>query len=139
MKTKNEITSWGIRSASYWMAMLVALGIIFVGIRFIAIPQTAAQAFGIPFSSTQDLVFGRIKGIRDIFSGIVLLPLLLLRMRTATAYVFTAAIIIPATDCLLVLLTNGLDVPHMLIHGLTAAFMAITSFLLLNGKQKTTI
>jgi len=139
MKTKNEITSWGIRSVSYWMTMLIALGIIFVGIRFIAIPQTAAQAFGIAFSSTQDLVFGRIKGIRDIFSGIVLLPLLLLRMRVATAYVFTVAIIIPATDCLLVLLTNGLDVPHMLIHGLTAVYMALTSFLLFSAKQKATI
>ena len=139
MKTKNEITYWGIRSASYWMTMLVALGIIFIGIRFIITPQAGAAAFGIPISSTTDLAFGRIKGIRDIFSGLVLLPLLFLRMKKATAYVFSAAVIIPATDCLLVFLNNGPDMPHMLIHGLTAIYMIITSFLLFREIQKATI
>ena len=139
MKAKNEIAYWGVRSASYWMTLLVALGIIFIGFRFIVIPQAGAAAFGIPISSTTDLAFGSIKGIRDIFSGLVLLPLLFLRMKKATAYVFSAAIIIPATDCLLVFLYNGLDIPHMLIHGLTAVYMIITSFLLFSEKQKTTI
>ena len=138
MQVKNEITSWGIRSASYWMTLLVALGIIFVGIRFIVDPLAGAAAFGIPFSGTPDLAFGRIKGIRDIFSGLVLLPLLFLRMKKATAFVFSAAIIVPATDCLLVFLNNGPDIPHMLIHGLTAVYMLITSFLLFSEKQKPT-
>jgi hypothetical protein len=135
MKTTNEITLWGTRSVSWWLTMLVAAGIIFVGVRFIINPSVAATDFGISFSSPNDFAFGRIKGIRDIFSGVVLLPLLLLRMRKATAYAFTAAIIIPATDCLIVLTYNGpADIQHLLIHGLTAIYMAITSFLLFKGK-----
>jgi hypothetical protein len=131
MKTTNEITKWGARSVSFWMTMLIALGIIFVGGRFIVNPTGAAIDFGIPISSAKDIAFGRIKGIRDIFSGLALLPFLYLKMRKAAAWVFTAAIIVPATDCLTVLAVNGpSDVSHLLIHGLTAVYMVITSFLL---------
>jgi hypothetical protein len=136
MKTTNEITPWGPRSASYWMTMLIAAGIIFVGVRFIINPAGGAAGYGIPFTNVKDLPYGRIKGIRDIFSGLVLLPLLFMRMRFATACVFTAAVIVPATDCLIVLATNGPgDIQHLLIHGLTAVYMAITSFLLFRNKQ----
>ena len=135
MKTTNEITKWGARSVSFWMVMLIALGIIFVGICFIADPAAGANGFGIPFSSNSDIAFGRIKGIRDIFSGLVLLPLLFLKMARATAWVFTSAIIIPASDCLTVLATNGpSDLQHLLIHGLTAVYMMIASFLLFRIK-----
>ncbi len=135
MKTTIENSKWGMRSASFWMTLLVAAGIIFVGIRFIVSPQAGAFGFGIPFSSEADIAFGRIKGIRDIFSGLVLLPLLLLGMRRATAWAFTAAIIVPATDCLIILATNGpSDIQHLLIHGLTAVYMVITSFLLFRDK-----
>ena len=131
MKKTNETQQWGIRSVSFWMTLLIALGIIFIGARFIISPNAGATGFGIPFTSNNDLPFGRIKGIRDIFSGVVLLPLLMLRMRRATAWVFTSAMIVQATDFLIVLSTNGSsDISHLLIHGLTVAYMAITSFLL---------
>jgi len=136
MKETNEIAKWGARSVSFWMTMLIALGIIFIGVRFLADPAAGANGFGIPFSSSKDIPFGRIKGIRDIFSGLALLPLLFSGMRRATAWVFTAAIIIPATDCLTVLVTNGpSDIQHLLIHGLTAVYMMIASFLLFRTKQ----
>jgi hypothetical protein len=113
------------------MTMLIAIGIIFIGVKFILDPIDSAAGFGIPFSSRADVPFGRVKGIRDIFSGLALLSLLFQRMRRATAWVFTAAMIIPATDCLIVLTANGPgDVSHILIHGLTAVYMAITSVLL---------
>lgn len=137
MKTTNEINPWGIHSVSFWMTMLIALGIIFVGARFIINPAAGAAGFGVPISSGADLPYGRIKGIRDIFSGLVLLPLLLQRMRRATAWAFTTAIIIPATDCLIVLTTNGpTDMQHILIHGLTVIYMTITSFLLFKKQPR---
>lgn len=136
METTNEITRWGTRSVSFWMTMLIALGIICIGIRFILNPTAAASGFGIPFSSVNDIAFGRIKGIRDIFSGLALLPLLFFRMQRATAIVFAAATIIPISDCLTVLATNGAsDVPHLLIHGLTAVYMLITCFFLFRIKH----
>lgn len=118
--------------------MIIALGILSIGIRFMLIPQISVEEFGIQPSSRSDLIFGRVKGIRDVFSGLALLALLFGRMKKATAYVFTAAIIIPFTDCLLIYLHNGVDLPRMLVHGLTAVYMALTSFLLVRNTKEAT-
>lgn len=136
MVTENAMAPWGFRSVSYWMTMFIALGILFIGIRFLLVPEISVKDFGILVPEGSDLAFGRIKGIRDIFSGLALLPLLLSRMKKATAYVFTSAIIIPAMDCLQIYLSNGLDLPRMLVHGSTAIFMVITSILLFSSPRK---
>jgi len=140
MKTQINQAPWGIRSVSYWIILLFALGIIFIGIRFILQPQVGANGFGIDFTNVNDAVYGKIKGIRDTFSGLVLLPLLWMRMRKAAAWVFTAGIVVPVYDFLTILSSNGLqDVGHLPIHGCTAFVMIITSFLLFRGTSQTSV
>lgn len=137
MKTQIDFMPWGVRSVSWWLTLLLALGIIFIGARFIIVPSVGAEGFGIPFSNANDAVYGKIKGIRDIFSGLVLLPLLWMHMRKAAAWVFTTTIVVPATDCFIVLNTNGIhDAAHLLIHGGTAVVMLIVSILLFRRQQK---
>lgn len=134
MKTLINQNSWGIKSVSFWSVLIVALAIIFIGVRFIVQPEVGALGYGIPFKNADDVAYGKIKGIRDAFSGIVLLPLLWMRMRKAVAWVFTAAIVVPSFDFLLILSHNGsTDVAHLMIHGLTAVVMTITSILLFYG------
>jgi hypothetical protein len=137
MKTQT-IHRWGPRSASYWLASLAASGIIFLGIRFMIAPNAGAEGFGIPLAHTKEaLAYGWIKGIRDIFAGIVVLIFVISRHPRATACAFGAAIIIPASDCLTVLAVNGAqDVTHLLIHGLTAVYMTITTIFLFKAKSK---
>ena len=91
MKTEHAPAPWGWRSASYWMILPIALGILFIGLRFVLAPQISVDDFGIRPLTDSALTYGRIKGIRDIFSGLALLALWLSRMKKATAYVFTAA------------------------------------------------
>ncbi|WP_166670698.1 DUF4267 domain-containing protein [Olivibacter sp. XZL3] len=134
MKTQIEQNSWGIRSISFWSVLMLALGIIYIGIRFIIYPEVGASGYGIPFKNAHDAAYGKIKGIRDIFSGLVLLPLLWMKMRKAAAWVFTATIVVPVFDFLVILSYNGSsDISHLLIHGITAAVMIITSVLLFYG------
>lgn len=137
MKTKTN-HSWGPRSASYWLTAVAAAGIIFLGFRFILSPQAGAEGFGIPLANTREaLAYGWIKGIRDIFSGIIVLLFLLRRQPRATAFAFGAAIIIPVSDCITILSVNGLkDVTHVLIHGITAVYMIVTTFLLGKAPSK---
>jgi len=124
---------WGIRSASYWITLILALGIIFIGIRFILYPQVGAIGYGIRFQDVADTAYGKVKGIRDVFSGLVMLVLLIARMRKATALAFTMSIVVPLGDFLVVLSANGAgDMEHLLIHGITALIMAVNSFLLFN-------
>lgn len=127
---------WGPRSASYWLTAAIAIGIIFLGARFMMAPDSGAEGFGIPLAHTKEaLAYGRIKGIRDIFAGIVLLAFLIFRQPRATAIVFGTAIIIPVSDCLTVMAVNGpKDVTHLLIHGITAVYMMVTTFFLLKAK-----
>ena len=137
METQINQQNWGSRSVSYWLTLLLALGIIFIGIRFILQPQVGATGYGIPFDSAPDAAYGIVKGIRDIFSGIVLIPLLLLKMRKATAWVFATAVIVPLSDFLVILFYNGpADTEHLLIHGLTALVMIVNSTLLFHSVNK---
>ena len=134
-----QINFWGLRSASYWLTAVAAVGIIFLGIRFILAPNAGAEGFGIPLGHTKEaMAYGWIKGIRDIFSGIVVLAFLISRQPRATAFAFGAAIIIPVSDCLTVLAVNGVqDVTHLLIHGLTSIYMIITTIFLFMAKAKS--
>ncbi|CAN5139686.1 DUF4267 domain-containing protein [soil metagenome] len=138
MKTDNAPASWGWRSPSYWLILPIALGILFIGLRFMLAPQISMEDFGIQPLTDSALTYGRIKGIRDIFSGVALLALWLTRMKKATAYVFTAAILIPVTDCLLIYQQNGVDLPRLLVHGGTAVYMVITSCFLFSHANQTT-
>ena len=132
-----EQPQWGMHSTSYWITLLLALGIIFIGIRFILQPQVGALGYGIAFRDAGDAAYGQVKGIRDIFSGIVLLPLLIMRMRKATAWVFAAATFVPLGDFLIIAATNGSgDLEHLLVHGMTALIMIINCFLLFAKRSR---
>src|SRR5215217_3231422 len=126
METKT-INFWGPRSVSYWLTALVAVGIIFLGLRFIVAPAAGAEGFGIPLAATkQAMAYGWIKGIRDLFSGLAVLVFLIQRKPLATAFVFGAATIIPISDFLTILAVNGIeDVTHLMIHGVTAVYMLV--------------
>lgn len=98
-------------------------------------PDAGAEGYGIPFYNAEDAVYGKVKGIRDIVSGLVAIPLLLMRNRRATAWVFTTIILVPAADFLIVLSTNSWqDHSHLLIHGCTVLVMIVTSILLFKGR-----
>ena len=137
MKTQINQNHWGLNSVSFWSVLILATGIIFIGVRFILHPHVGALGYGISFKNDSDAVYGKIKGIRDAFSGVVLLPLLWMRMRKAVAWVFTASMTIPAFDFLIILSHNGNgDLEHLLIHGITTLVMLVTSILLFSGLSK---
>lgn len=138
MKTQ-QINFWGPRSASYWLTAIVAVGIIFLGARFMIAPNAGAEGFGILLAPTKEaMAYGWIKGIRDIFSGLVVLIFLISRQPRATAVAFGAAVIIPVSDFLTVLAVNGTqDTTHLSIHGITAVYMILTTIFLFQAKLKT--
>lgn len=135
METQIKQTAWGTRSVSFWITLILASGIIFIGLRFIMLPHVGAVGYGISFKNVSDAAYGQIKGIRDIFTGVALLPLLIMRLRKAVAWVFTAAVIVPVADLFIVLSNNGAaDMEHLLIHGITALVMIVNSILLFQTK-----
>ena len=130
MKQQHPQTTWGFRSLSFWLTLLIAVGIIIVGFRFFLDPAGRFRDFGIPMGNGKQLLYGNVKGIRDIFSGIVFLYLLAIRARHIVAVLFSFCILIPTVDCITNIIANGTGDWHFWIHGGTAFYMAITSVLL---------
>jgi Domain of unknown function (DUF4267) len=80
-------------SLLFWCTLVVPVAIIAIGINFILNPAGASAGFGIPIHDPTVFPFMWTKGIRDIFSGLVVLPFLLKADRPATATLFAISIV----------------------------------------------
>jgi len=122
----------GLRRASllFWMVVLLAVGIIFIGVRFLAASITAVVAFGVFADATTQMAYLWAKGTRDIVSGLLLLALLGMRVRPHVIAVFIlVAALIAVADFVNVYLNMGY-VSALAVHAGTAAFMVILAALL---------
>jgi len=117
-------------SPLFWCVLVVPAAIIGLGINFILNPVGASTGYGIPIHDPTAFPFMWIKGIRDIFSGLVILTFLFRGDRRTTATLFALAIFIPFGDGLVILRHLGFA-PPIFIHWGTALYMMIvTAFLL---------
>jgi hypothetical protein len=125
----------GKNSLLFWCTLVVPVAIIAIGINFILNPVGASAGYGIPIHDPAAFPFMWIKGIRDIFSGLAVLPFLLKGDRRTTATLFAISIFIPFGDGLVILQHLGFA-PPIYIHWGTALYMTIIAAFLL-GKQNT--
>ena len=120
-------------SLLFWCTLLIPVAIIAVGINFILNPVGASTAYGIPIHDPASFPFMWVKGIRDIFSGLVVLTFLFRGDRRTTAILFALAIFIPVGDGLVILSHLGFA-PPIFIHGGTALYMMVVATFLLRRK-----
>lgn len=117
----------------FWFTLLVPVAIIAIGINFILNPVGASAGYGIPMHDPTAFPFMWIKGIRDIFSGLVVLTFLVRGDRRTTAILYALAVLIPIGDGFVILSHLGFA-PPILIHWGTALYMIIVSAFLLRKK-----
>jgi hypothetical protein len=118
-------STWGFRSLSFWLALLIGVGIIYIGINGLLHPEAAAEAYGMPLHASSDFSFVRIKAVRDIVSGLFALAFLFLKRRRELSVLLLLAALIPIGDFLLVLLTGDHQIVHLAIHSGTALYIII--------------
>src|SRR5499427_8414716 len=96
MNTATSLDSSTLRRNSmlFWCTLVIPVGIIVIGINFILNPVGASTAFGIPIHDPAAFPFMLVKGIRDIFSGRVILSFLWRGDRRTTATIYAIAIFI---------------------------------------------
>ena len=75
-------------SLLFWCTLVIPVAIIAIGINFILNPVGASTAYGIPIHDPAAFPFMWVKGIRDIFSGLVVLTFLFRGDRRTTAILF---------------------------------------------------
>lgn len=117
----------------YALAGLIAVGIIFIGGRFMVAPRVAAAGYGVlpDLGQSSIAAYLSVKGVRDIASGLFIVILMAARETHLLGWVILAATIIPLADAGIVLRSGGSKSIAWGVHGLTAVVMLVTSALLL--------
>jgi hypothetical protein len=126
-----------MKTFSFWIVLLTGLLMLFIGGRFLLSPAVAETAYGIHIT-TGDFSFHYIKGIRDIFSGVLVIVLLFAKEYRALGFALLCAAIIPLADFLIVMSHADYEVNKLYPH-LTAIVICVVFGVYYVGMGKKTI
>ena len=120
---------------SFGVALLAAIGIIGIGVMYLLQPRVMTHNFGLPLPEEgRNIVWWlRLKGSRDIVSGLVVLVLMVWGSSYLLGIILLIEAIIPAGDMSLILAAKGSTKIAFGVHGLTAALMILAAIPLLVG------
>ena len=108
-------------SVAFVLVALITAFMLFLGVRGMVDPISAAHGFGIDLASPLDAFYLHVKADRDLAIGAMLLALLLYRRPTPLALFVGASTIAPVLDCLLVALEPRGHAGYALaVHGSAA-------------------
>ena len=120
---------------SYGVALLAAIGIIGIGAMYLLRPRVMTHNFGLPLPEEgQNTTWWlRLKGSRDIVSGLVVLALMTWGSPYLLGIVLLIEAIIPTSDMTTILAAKGSTGTALGVHGLTAALMIAAAIPLIIG------
>ena len=92
----------------FYLSGVIAIGIVFIGCRFLLAPPSAAAAYGVPAGAEpHSRAYLSAKGIRDIASGLFVGMLIAFGSAHALGWFMLIATIIPLSDAVIVLHQGG--------------------------------
>jgi hypothetical protein len=117
------------------VAALIALGAIVIGCFYLGSPERILGSFGLkpPASDADTRAWLRLKGIRDVASGLVVLTMMLTLDRRSVGIALIVYAIIPLGDMIIVLGSGGSKSRAFSIHGVTCAVMLAVGLLLIHA------
>ena len=123
------------KKVSLAIAFLTGLGMIFIGARFLLSPEIAETGYGIHFTEQGDYTFHYIKGIRDIFSGLLMCIFVLTSEKRALAITLLVGAIIPIADMLIVLAKGYNSAQQAIPHIIAIVICAAIGIILLTTNK----
>jgi hypothetical protein len=117
------------------LAALVAVGIILIGCFYIMSPASILPGFGLkpPAADADTLAWLRLKGIRDIASGLAVLTLMLFTDSRTVGIVVLVFALIPFGDMSNIVISGGRKNIAFSVHGVTCAVMLLAGLLLVHA------
>jgi hypothetical protein len=114
------------------LAALIAVGMIVIGGFYLASPARVLGSFGLkpPASDADTLAWLRLKGIRDVASGLIVLTVILTHDLRLVGLVVLVYAIVPFGDMSNILVSGGRRATAFSVHGVTCAVMVIVGLLL---------
>jgi hypothetical protein len=117
------------------LAVLVSVGIIVIGCFYLVSPERVLGSFGLkpPASDADTRAWLRLKGIRDVASGLAVLTLMLSTDSRTVGIVLLVFAIIPFGDMSNTLVSGGRKATAFSVHGVTCAVMLFAGLLLIHA------
>ncbi|HTT20918.1 MAG TPA: DUF4267 domain-containing protein [Candidatus Sulfotelmatobacter sp.] len=117
------------------LATLIGVGIIVIGCFYLLSPERISGSFGLkPLAPDADTrAWLRVKGVRDVASGLALLTMMLTTDARTVGIVLLVFAIIPFGDMSNILVSGGRKRTAFSIHGATCAVMLVVSLLLIHA------
>ena len=118
-----------------YLAALMAVGVIVIGCFYLLSPERISGSFGLkpPASDADTRAWRRLKGIRDVASGLVVLTMMLTADRRSVGIALLVEAIIPLGDMSIILGSGGSKSRAFSIHGVTCAVMLVVGLLLIHA------
>jgi len=132
------MTTQRISSSLRLISLLIGVGLLFIGGRFLLAPEVGEKGFGLDYQQP-NYAFHYIKGTRDIFSGLLIILLAWYHYRRPLLWALLAGSIIPFADMLIVWHTPGSNLWAMLIHGGTVITLWILGYCLGQSTPETVV
>jgi len=117
------------------LAALIAVAIIVIGCFYLASPKRILGGFGLkpPASDADTHAWLRLKGIRDIASGLVVVTMMLTADSRLVGIALLVFAMIPFGDMSIILGSGGSKSQAFSIHGVTCAVMLVVGLLLIHA------
>ncbi len=117
------------------LAALMAVAIIVIGCFYLISPERMTGSFGLkpPASDADTRAWLRLKGIRDVVSGLVVLTLMMTTDARTVGIALLVEAIVPLGDMSNVLGSGGSKSAAFSIHGVTCAVMVVVGLLLIHA------
>ena len=115
------------------LAALIAVAIIVIGCFYLISPERMTGSFGLkpPASDADTRAWLRLKGIRDVVAGLIVLTMMLTADTRSVGIALLVEAIIPLGDMSIILGSGGTKSKAFSIHGVTCAVMLVVSLLLI--------
>jgi len=116
-------------------AALIAVGVIAIGCFYLVSPERISGSFGLnpPASDADTRAWLRLKGIRDVASGLLVLTMMLTADIRSVGIALIVFAIIPLGDMSIVLGSGGSKSRAFSVHGVTCAVMLVVGLLLIHA------
>jgi hypothetical protein len=117
------------------LAALIAVGIMVIGCFYLASPERVLGSFGLkpPASDADTRAWLRLKGIRDVVAGLVVLTMMLTAGTRSAGIALLVEAIIALGDMSLILGSGGSKSYAFSIHGVTCAVMLVVGLSLIHA------
>jgi hypothetical protein len=117
------------------LAALIAVGIIVIGCFYLVSPDRISGAFGLrpPASDADTRAWLRLKGVRDVASGLAVLTMMLTTDARTVGIVLLVFAIIPFGDMSNILVSGGRKATAFSVHGVTCVAMLVVGLVLIHA------